>query len=260
MNREFGYPAYGPDSVQILTTVGGPYGDALMDTSVCHLEAGQEKSFFFPNDECAFLLIEGEVTFAWNGQTASGKRAGCFDDGAEVCALHVPRNTAVTLRAAAPSEVFVVSTENERDFPARFYATEDIRNVTSCAGICDDTCERKVTTVFDDVTAPYSNLVLGETYPLPGKWCGYPPHEHPQPEVYYYRVDRPEGFGFCCVGDNVYKIKDRSFSLLAHGAMHPQVTAPGYHMYIIWVIRHLPGDPWHRGPNLPQYQWLETQP
>ena len=46
MNREFGYPAYGPDSVQILTTVGGPYGDALMDTSACHLEAGQEKSFF----------------------------------------------------------------------------------------------------------------------------------------------------------------------------------------------------------------------
>ena len=84
MNREFGYPAYGPDSVQILTTVGGPYGDALMDTSVCHLEAGQEKSFFFPNDECAFLLIEGEVTFAWNGQTVSGKRGSCCDDGAEV--------------------------------------------------------------------------------------------------------------------------------------------------------------------------------
>lgn len=260
MNKEFGYPTYDADGVQVLTTTDGLYQDALMNTSVYRLEAGEERKFFFGSEEAAFLLIEGAVTFAWNGQEESCARESCFDDGAQVCGLHVPRNTPVVLKASCTSEVFVVSTENEKDFPAKFYSTEAIRNVTSCAKICDNTCERKVTTLFDDVTAPYSNLVLGETYPLPGKWCGYPPHEHPQPEVYYYRIDRPEGFGFCCVGDNVYKIKDRSFSLLAHGAMHPQVTAPGYRMYIIWVIRHLPGDPWHRGPNLPEYQWLEKQP
>jgi 5-deoxy-glucuronate isomerase len=257
MNTQFGYPAYDADGVQHLTDTSGTYKDALMDTFVCRLNAGETRRFLFPDAECAFLLIEGSVTFSWNGQTVTGSRESCFDDGAQVCALHVPRNTPVILLADRASEIFVASTENPQDFPARFYSTGDIRNVTSCANICDGTCERKVTTVFDDVTAPYSNLVLGETFPLPGKWCGYPPHSHPQPEVYYYRIDRPEGFGFCCVGDDVYKIKDRSFSLLAHGAMHPQVTAPGYHMYIIWVIRHLPGDPWHRGPNLPEYQWLE---
>ena len=37
MNKEFGYPAYSPDGVQGLTTVGGPYADALMDTSIRHL-------------------------------------------------------------------------------------------------------------------------------------------------------------------------------------------------------------------------------
>ena len=257
MNGEFGYPVYGADGVQILTTVDGVYQDAMMNIAVHRIEAGEEKTFCLPNEEMAFLLIEGAVTFSWDKQTVSVERESCFDDGKQVCGLHVARNTEVTVSAACISEIFVVSTENEQDFPARFYSTEDIRNVTSCAEICGGTCERKVTTVFDDVTAPYSNLVLGETYPLPGKWCGYPPHEHPQPEVYYYRIDRPEGFGFCCVGDNVYKIKDRSFSLLAHGTMHPQVTAPGYHMYIIWVIRHLPDDPWHRGPNLQEYQWLE---
>ena len=259
MNKEFGYPPYDANGVQVLTTVEGIYEDALMNTAVYHLEAGEQRDFLLPEEEMAFLLVEGAVTFIWDDQEASGTRESCFDDGAQVCGLHVPRNTKVTIRASGASEVFVVSTENEKDFPAKFYAAEAIRNVTSCADICDNTCERKVTTLFDDVTAPYSNLVLGETYPRPGKWCGYPPHEHPQPEVYYYRIDRPEGFGFCCAGDNVYKIKDRSFSLLAHGAMHPQVTAPGYHMYIIWVIRHLPGDPWHRGPNLPEYQWLEKQ-
>ncbi len=258
-NREFGYPSYDSDGVQQLTEVTGPYRDALMSTSVHHFQTGDEKTFLYKDEECAFLLIEGNVTFSWDEQSVKGVRKGCFDDGAEVCALHVACNTKVTLSAEGESEVFVVHTENERYFPAKFYAAKDIQNVVSCADMCGGSCERRVTTVFDDVTAPYSNLVLGETYPLPGKWCGYPPHEHPQPEVYYYRIDRREGFGFCCVGDNVYKIKDRSFSLLAHGAMHPQVTAPGFHMYIIWVIRHLPRAPWHRGPNLPEYQWLERQ-
>lgn len=259
MNKEFGYPGYGPDGVQVLTAVNGVYKDALMNTAVYHLGAGEERVFLLPEEEMAFLLIEGAVTFCWNEEAAAGKRESCFDNGRQVCGLHVPRNTRVKLTASRPSEIFVVSTENEKTFPARFYRAEEIHSVVSCADICDNTCERTVTILFDDVTAPYSNLVLGETYPRSGKWCGYPPHEHPQPEVYYYRVDRPEGFGFCCVGDNVYKIKDRSFSLLAHGAMHPQVTAPGYHMYIIWVIRHLPGNPWHRGPNLREYRWLEKK-
>ena len=255
--KSFGYPHYDPDGVQRLTNVNSVYADAMMNTFVCHLEPGQKRSVLSLDDECALLLIEGSVIFSWNGQTVHRSRESCFDDGTEVCALHVSRNTEVTLKADKPSERFLAFTENPIDFSAKFYTTEEIRNVTSCAEICNGTCERKVTTIFDDVTAPYSNLVLGETYPLPGKWCGYPPHSHPQPEVYYYRIDRPEGFGFCCVGDEVYKIKDKSFSLLAHGAMHPQVTAPGYRMYIIWVIRHLPEDPWHRGPNLPEYQWLE---
>ncbi len=260
MNKEFGYPAYGPDGTQVLTTAGGDYRDALMDTAVCRLEAGETRTFLFPGEECAFLLIEGGVTFSWSGETVRGDRDSCFDNGAQVCALHVPRDVPVTLSAHRTAEVFLARTENSEEFSPRFYSAQDIANVTSCAEICGGVCRRQVTTVFDGDTAPRSNLVLGETYPLPGKWCGYPPHSHPQPEVYYYRVDRPEGFGFCCVGDNVYKIKDRSFSLLAHGAMHPQVAAPGYQMYIIWAIRHLPGDPWRRGANLPEYQWLERQP
>lgn len=256
----FGYPPYGADGVQILTEPAGAYADALMHTSVCRMKGAETRQFLFAEEECVFLLIEGDAAFAWDGQSVRAARATCFDDGREVVALHVPKNVMVTLEAFRDSEIFMAHTRNERTFPARFYQTGDIVNVTSCAGILGGTCERKVTTVFDDVTAPYSNLVIGETYPLPGKWCGYPPHAHPQPEVYYYRIDRPEGFGFCCVGDEVYKIKDRSFSLLAHGAMHPQVTAPGYRMYIIWVIRHLDGNPWHRGENLPEYQWLEHQP
>lgn len=258
--KPFAYPEFDENGVQTLSQAHGHWSDALMDSAVVRLEPGESRSFRYAGEECVFLLIEGAVAFAWNGESRTGVRASCFDDGAGAYYLHVPHDTQVTLTAEKRSEVFFAHTENDRDFQAKFYAPADVGIVTSCPGILAGTAERKVTTAFDDVTAPWSNLVIGEIFPLPGKWCGYPPHSHTQPEVYYYRIDRPEGFGYCGIGDEAYMIKDRSVSLLAHGAMHPQVCAPGYHMYVIWIIRHLPGDVWRRGPNLPQYQWLEKQP
>ncbi len=260
MEKPFAYPEFDENGVQTLCQTGGHWADALMDAAVIRLLPGQSRAFRYEGEECVFLLIEGAVTFSWDGQSAPAERASCFDDGAEASYLHLPRGVQVTVAAVRQSEVFVAHTENDRDFPARFYAAGEVEVTTSCAGILGGTAERKVSTAFDDVTAPYSNLVLGEIFPRPGKWCGYPPHSHPQPEVYYYRIDRPEGFGFCGIGDEAYMIRDRSVSLLAHGAMHPQACAPGYRMYVIWIIRHLPGDVWHRGPNLPEYQWLEKQP
>ena len=260
MEKPFAYPPFDADGVQRLTSVKGPYAGALMDTAVVRLAPGESRTYTWPGEESVYLLVEGDVTFAWEGKTAHGSRKSCFDDGAEAYYLHVPAGVTVTLTAQAQSEVFFAHTENETVFDSKFYVPADVGIVTSCPGILAGTAERKVTTAFDDMTAPYSNLVIGEIFPLPGKWCGYPPHSHPQPEVYYYRIDRPEGFGFCGIGDDAYVIKDRSFSLLADGAMHPQVTAPGYNMYVIWIIRHLPEEKWHRGPNLPEYQWLEKQP
>ncbi|MGN1008127.1 MAG: 5-deoxy-glucuronate isomerase, partial [Butyricicoccus sp.] len=38
---------------------------------------------------------------------------------------------------------------------------------------------------------------------------------------------------------------------------HPQVAAPGYAMYYLWIIRHLEGNP-YLGPDFdPQYLWVE---
>ncbi|MEI3362668.1 MAG: 5-deoxy-glucuronate isomerase, partial [Oscillospiraceae bacterium] len=54
---------------------------------------------------------------------------------------------------------------------------------------------REIKTFFDLDNAPFSKMVLGEVLNLPGKWSSYPPHHHPQPEVYFYRFDYPDGFG-----------------------------------------------------------------
>lgn len=107
-----------------------------------------------------------------------------------------------------------------------------------------NTANRRVNTIFDHDIAPYSNMVLGEILNDRGNWSGYLPHRHPQPETYYFKFDRPEGFGASFVGDQVFKSVDGSFSAIPGGKLHPQSAAPGYLMYTCWMIRHLRGNPW----------------
>ena len=65
-------------------------------------------------------------------------------------------------------------------------------------------CLRLVRTIFDRTNAdPNAELVLGEVITLPGRWSSYPPHHHPQPEIYHYRFTHPQGYGHAELGEDV---------------------------------------------------------
>ena len=104
--------------------------------------------------------------------------------------------------------------------------------------------------------APFSNMVLGEVLNRPGKWSSYPPHHHPQPEVYFYRFDYPHGFGAGFANGDVYKTEQNGCAVINHG-FHSQVVAPGYAMCYAWGIRHLEGDPWLKTRiDDKEHEWL----
>ncbi len=105
--------------------------------------------------------------------------------------------------------------------------------------------KRDVRTCFDLDNAPYSNMVLGEVVNLPGKSSSYPSHHHPQPEVYFYRFDRPIGFGAGWANREIYETHHNGLAIITD-KMHSKVTAPGYSCCYAWSIRHLPGNPWAR--------------
>jgi 5-deoxy-glucuronate isomerase len=77
------------------------------------------------------------------------------------------------------------------------------------AGTMQETSTRIVRTTFDYSNAPYSNLVIGEVIGFPGKWSSYPPHHHPQPEIYYYKTNPKGGHAFAEVGDDVMKLSEK---------------------------------------------------
>jgi 5-deoxy-glucuronate isomerase len=163
----------------------------------------------------------------------------------------------VVIKAHIPSEVLVQKTINARDFAPVFYRPEDVQADVFGKGMWQGTAERTVRTIFDYDNAPYSNMVNGEVINSPGRWSGYIPHNHPQPEVYTYKFDHEQGFGACFIGDNAFKITHNSWAELSGGYMHPQVTAPGYAMWYSWMIRHLEGNPWQKTRNdLPEHKWL----
>ena len=241
----FACPSFDKNGEKILTRMDGINADMLMDITAYKFKKDQQKTFGDENKEFAVLLIEGKIELEFDGRKEICRRDNCLKDGA-YC-LHVCKGKYFTVKSLLDgSEFMVQSTTNDRVFDTVFYKPEDMQHSISCEGLWENTAVRDVMTVFDLTNAPYSNMVLGEVYARQGRWWSYIPHSHPQPEVYYYKFLRPEGFGACWVGEDVYTVKDGSYACFPGGNNHHQVTAPGYPLYNIWMIRHLDGDPWDK--------------
>ena len=257
MSKPFGYPEFDENGVKVLSRAGDAVNDMMMNITVYRMKAGEERAFLREKEEMAVLLVTGDVTFGWNDQTKTGHRDSFIEEG-PYC-LHTPKGVAVTVRANFDSEVLVQTTENLRNFDPVFYRPEDCRDDIFGLDVFDNKMKRTVRTVFDYKNSPYSNMVNGEVINHQGGWSSYTPHHHPQPEVYYYRYERPEGFGACFLGDEVYKIKDGSCACIPGGVTHPQVTAPAFPMYYCWMIRHLEGNPWTDRIVDPRYTWIDAR-
>lgn len=252
--KVFGYPEYDQNGMCVLTETVGDYAGMLMNITCYRMKQGESRTFFMENEEIAVLLMDGDINISWNGGEKRAVRENLFEN--DLSCLHVSCGTTVTVKAEKESNILVQSTENKNKFEPKFYEIGDCMVNMSGVELCGNTAVRRVITVFDHDSAPYSNMVIGEVFSNQGNWSAYPPHHHPQPEVYYYRFDKPQGFGAAFVGDDVYKIKDGSFSAIPGGLTHPQSSAPGYKMYTCWMIRHFDGDPWTDRIDDPDHTWL----
>ena len=256
MGKVFGYPEFDAKGEKILTTYDNDYKDMLMDIRVYRMKPGQERVFCREGEETAVLLLAGKAEFAGGGISAQVSRADVFTEGP--WCLHVCAGTEIRVEAGTAVEILVQRTKNDREFAPKLYSPDDAPWKYSCVGKFGDVAKRRVNTIFDHDIAPWSNMALGEVLNDRGNWSGYLPHRHPQPETYYFKFDRPEGFGASFVGDQVFKSVEGSFSAIPGGELHPQSVAPGFQMYTCWMIRHLDGKPWLQTDRCEdeRYTWL----
>ncbi len=208
-----------------------------MDFGIRKMSASETVTEAHASETAWVLLHRGaELDFA-------GRRWSLFDEAPT--ALHLGPATPVAIRAlAADTEWAIVRTVNERRFAPTLYRPADLKPEYRGAGLVQNACLRNVRLIFDHSTCPEANLVLGEVVNYPGRWSSYPPHHHDQPEIYHYRFTHPEGYGQAELGDAVLKVRAHDTVVIPPGLDHAQVSAPGYGIYYLRMIRHLPGNPY----------------
>jgi 5-deoxy-glucuronate isomerase len=226
-----------------------------MAAGYLRLAPGQTYCFGSLGQETAVLLLKGSVKFNWDGNDAPCGRPDPFSS-MPVC-LHIPGGVHASVEAAVESECMVLEAKNLCTFAPRLYRPEDCASSKSGVDELSGTARRDIRTVFDYENAPYSNIVIGEVVNYPGRWSSVPPHHHPQSELYFYRFDRPQGFGACFIGDEAYAVRHLSYAAIPGGLVYPQAAAPGYAMHYVWAIRHLEGNPWTKTRTVaPEHEWL----
>jgi 5-deoxy-glucuronate isomerase len=218
----------------------GEGGANEMSSWRLYLEAGGRERYVNPKEETILVLQQGSGTLSAGGLNSRVSRSSVFTDRAS--ALYLPAGVELTVIAEDTFEAVVVSTPAETSGEPALVTPDDV--IVNKRG--KGTYTREVHDIL--VKDPHAKrLMVGETFNPPGHWSSFPPHKHDgrngEPkleEVYHFRIDPPQGFGYQTIytndGESVtHQVRDRDAVLLPYG-YHPVAAAPGYRLYYLWAM------------------------
>jgi 5-deoxy-glucuronate isomerase len=218
----------------------GERGARELTTHRLALSPGKSANFSIPDEETVVVLLEGRGTLEAGGHFWSVQRASVFSDRAT--ALLLPPGVGLTVRAESPLEALLVSTPAPAGGDPVLCAPEDVVVVERGT----DLYRREVRNLFT-TDSHAKRLMVGETVNATGHWSSYPPHKHDGQdgelrleEMYYYRVNPPEGFGlhisYTASGEAAtHQVRDGDLVLIPYG-YHSVSAPPRYDLYYLWAI------------------------
>ena len=234
----------------------GEAGAREMSTRRVRLEPGAAAKVRIPGEEAVMVVQRGGATLSIADRTWDVARDDVFTERAT--ALYLPADAALDIHAVTCFEAVIFSTPAPPGGNAVLVGPNDVQvNARGRANYA-----REVHNIFVD-DPHVRRLMVGETFNPPGNWSSFPPHKHDgrdgEPcleEVYYYRVDPPQGFGQQMLYTNdgecvTHSVKDGDTVLLPYG-YHPVSSPPGYRLYYLWGMAGeqrklaLHEDPAHR--------------
>jgi len=209
------------------------------------LASGQKYMVSAPDRETALVLLKGAAVVCGPGLAAEkiGPRADVV--GTKPWTVMLPPGQTYEIEATADLELAVCQAPSKRKGEPCVIGPEAVKDVT----IGRDNWQRRALIMVDEkVAADY--LFIGEAFVPSGNWASFPPHRHDfdalpdevdMEEIYYFRFDRPQGFGIQKVYtdnrslDETFTVTQHDTALVPEG-YHPVVVAPGYTMYYLWVM------------------------
>ncbi|BDG05393.1 5-deoxy-glucuronate isomerase [Anaeromyxobacter oryzae] len=217
-----------------------------------------------PGREVCVVILSGVATVA-SGDAEwreLGDRSGPFDDRPP-WAVYLPGGAPIALRAHAPAELAICTAPGTGKLPPRLLEPGAMRRSTRGRELNT----RFVTDILPE-TEPAESLLVVEVRTPTGHSSSYPPHKHDRSEppaetaleeIYYHRLDPPQGFVFQRVYtdardlDESHAVEDHDVVLVPRG-YHPVVVPWGYRSYYLNVMAG-PQRAWHFR-NDPAHEWI----
>jgi 5-deoxy-glucuronate isomerase len=225
------------DGVQVLQQ-RGEAGAHEISTRRVTLGAGHQAAVTIPGEEAVVVIQQGRAILRVGTRSWTVSRSNVFEERAT--GLYLPPGVTLEIEALEAFEAVMFSTPaSAGGEPAVIGPAEVQVNQRGRASY-----SREVHNIFVD-DPHVRRLMVGETFNPPGHWSSFPPHKHDgrdgEPtleEVYYYRVDPPQGFGqqmlYTADGECVtHAVRDGDTVLLPYG-YHPVSSPPGYRLYYLW--------------------------
>jgi 5-deoxy-glucuronate isomerase len=225
---------------------------------VRQLPAGHTWSFATGQREMAIIVLSGRLGVESNrGQWQHiGQRENVFHGLPS--ALYLPRQTALTIFAESACEYAVALAPAEQDHEPRLVTPREV-TIEIRGG---DHATRQINSIIPPGFSCH-RLVVVEVYTPGGNWSSYPPHKHDVhrtdqggtileadlEEVYFYKLDRPQGFAV----QRIYTAPESPLeqaglpidALLLAGnndvvivpeGYHPVSSPPGYTTYYLNIL------------------------
>ncbi|HEV2176428.1 MAG TPA: 5-deoxy-glucuronate isomerase [Terriglobia bacterium] len=234
-----------PDEPGVLVSVTRERaGWETIDFSVRRLIAGERWQDDTAGEEACLVILGGRATVDWGeGARPLGARKDVFSGYPH--SVYLPAHTAFVFTAETTCEVADGRVPSEAPLRPRIITPDDV--VPEIRGGGNATRQ-----ILDIIRPefPADRLLAVEVYTPSGNWSSYPPHKHDVhnppveadlDEVYYYRVDHPDGYAFqrlydaAGTRDDTLKVVDGDVVLVKDG-YHPVVAAYGYNVYYLNVL------------------------
>jgi len=239
------------------------HGFEFLSFHVQKLAPGEHVQTETGNRELGLVLLGGTCSVESNkGKwTNIGHRLNVF--AGMPYALYLPISTNFTVTTEKGCDIAFCYCRAEESYPPRLVTPDEIEVEIRGAG----NATRQINKIFKP-EFPAHRLLIVEVYTPSGNWSSYPPHKHDVhnppdevdlEEIYYYRVDRPEGYAIQKVYtrdhklDETLTVRDGELVLIPEG-YHPVVAAHGYNIYYLNALAGSARS--MAASDDPDYEWV----
>jgi 5-deoxy-glucuronate isomerase len=218
------------------------HGFEFLSFNARKLQPGERAEGDTGNRELGLVVLGGRcsVSSSRGEWTNIGRRPNVF--AGMPYALYLPVSTRFTVSAETECDLAFCYCRAEENHEPKLITPDDIEVEIRGAGNATRQINKIIRPEF-----PADRLLVVEVYTPSGNWSSYPPHKHDVhnppgevdlEEIYYYRIDRPEGYAIQKVYtpdrrlDQTLTVRDGEMVLIPEG-YHPVVAAHGYNVYYL---------------------------